>query len=177
MQIIDKNDLLPLLRQLSSPRGRCNRQAFLHVAVAFIVLQVGCTALLSAFGAQPSGTALFLLNAPILWVGTVVSIKRLHDIGYSGWLMLAAFVGWLSASFLFALLTALILGPAVLAPGSLGYALVFASIVLPAFGGLLWLHTSAGQPVANAFGPVPERFGLSTPEVDALVIADQTVTA
>ncbi|HRK18930.1 MAG TPA: DUF805 domain-containing protein [Hyphomicrobiaceae bacterium] len=161
---VSSAELLSLVRQLADPRGRCSRQAFLYVAVAFLALQVSVWALLRLAGIELSTMQSFLLNAPILLIGGTVSVKRVHDIGHRGWVMAFAFIGWLVASFAASFLTAVAFGPQAVADGGLVYTALFAVIMLPALGGLLWLHATPGMETANTFGPVPAEYGLSMPE-------------
>ena len=154
---------LPLLRQIVDPRGRCNRQAFLHVALAFLALQVAVSAVLWLAGVEMSRAAAILLNAPILWVGTAICVKRLHDVGRRGWWIPGAFALWIIVALMISLIATLVLGPEALAEGQPAFFAVFAVITLPAFGALLWLHTAPGMKTANAFGPVAGPTGMSMP--------------
>ncbi len=157
------HQLVPLVRQLADPRGRCNRQGFLNVAVALLALQVGAWVLIKLSGVEFSDSSLFILNAPLFWIGTAVCVKRLHDLGRKGWLIPAAFAGWVVSALVVSFAAALVLGPVALLPGSWTYSILFAVITIPALGALLWLHMSVGQTTANAFGPVPDAHGFSMP--------------
>lgn len=154
---------LPLLRQLIDPRGRCNRQAFLYIALAFLALQASVAAVLWVCGIEVGTEATLMLNAPIFWIGTTVCIKRLHDIGRRGWWLPGAFAIWFASAFVIATIVSMILGPEALAEGQPVYLAMFAAICLPALAALLWLHTSDGMNSANAFGPLPTGLGLSIP--------------
>jgi uncharacterized membrane protein YhaH (DUF805 family) len=86
--------LAPLL---SSFQGRISRGAFLAVSVSLLALVVviGLPNLLT----QPIGefggatTAIYFLGLVICtWVFAAVQIKRWHDIGYSGWLVLQSLI-------------------------------------------------------------------------------------
>lgn len=168
---------LTLVRQLADPRGRCSRQTFLYVAVAFLALQVSVWAAMRLAGIELGTGATLLINAPILGIGGTVSVKRVHDIGYRGWIMTFAFIGWLVASFAMSFLTALVFGPQAVADGGLVYTALFGSIMLPALGGLLWLHATPGAEKANAFGPVPGDYGLSMPDAIGFDLDAGAVTA
>ena len=145
---------LPLLREIADPRGRCNRQAFLHIALAFLALQLGV---------EMDETGTLLLNAPILWVGTTVCVKRLHDVGRRGWWIPGASGIWFVTAMTIATIVSIVLGADAVEPGKPAFLAVFAAITLPVFGALLWLHTAPSMALANRFGPVPDGMGLSMP--------------
>lgn len=166
-----------LLLQLADPRGRCNRQGLFNVSLGCLAFQVGIWALLKLAGIELSDAAAFMLNAPVLWIGTAVCAKRLHDIGFKGWLIPVAFVGWIIATLVFSFVIALVFGPAALVPGSLAYTALFMTIFMPALGALLWLHATAGMQTENAFGPVPSAFGLSMPATQNIGYVDDAVAA
>ena len=154
---------LPLLREIADPRGRCNRQAFLHIALVFLALQCGVAGLFWLLGVEMDETSTLLLNAPILWVGTTVCVKRLHDVGRRGWWIPGAFGIWFVAAMMIATIVSIVLGADAVEPGKPAFLAVFAAITLPAFGALLWLHTAPSMELANRFGPVAQGMGLSMP--------------
>jgi uncharacterized membrane protein YhaH (DUF805 family) len=156
---------LELSRQLIDPRGRCNRQGFLALAITLLVLQALVGIVLVAAGQPVDSTLGLALNAPLFWIGAMATLKRLHDMDRTGWWIPAAFGLWVAGAFAMSLLAGLILGPeamqAAVKAGSLAFWILFAGITLPAFGALLWLHASNGDPRANRFGDVPGRLGFS----------------
>jgi uncharacterized membrane protein YhaH (DUF805 family) len=166
-----------LVLQLADPRGRCNRQGFLNIALAFLALQSAVWVLFKIVGIELSESSAFILNAPILWIGTAVCAKRLHDLGRKGWLIPVAIVGWIIAALVFSFIMALVFGPEALLPGTIVYAVIFTAIFVPALGALLWLHTTNGMPTENAYGPVPTMFGLSVPANQTIGYADGAVAA
>ena len=155
--------LLPLLREVADPRGRCNRKAFLNVALAFLALQVGVGACLWLAGVEMDQTGTILLNAPILWIGSTVCVKRLHDVGRRGWWILCAFAVWFLAAMIGATIVSMVVGADAVEPGELAFYGIFAAMTLPVFGALVWLHTAPSVASANQFGPVPTERGLSMP--------------
>ena len=167
---------LPLLREIADPRGRCNRQAFLHIALAFLALQFGVAGLFWLLGVEMDETGTLLLNAPILWVGTTVCVKRLHDVGRRGWWIPGASGIWFVAAMTIATIVSIVLGADAVEPGKPAFLAVFAAITLPVFGALLWLHTAPSMALANRFGPVPDGMGLSMPP-KMLRVKDDYVTA
>lgn len=154
---------LSRLMEMASPRGRCNRKAFLNIALTFLALQMGLAGALWLLDIEIGKTGTVLVNAPILWIGTTVCFKRLHDIGRRGLWLPGAFAIWFVGAMVIATAVSMMLGDEALAEGQPAFMAMFAVITLPAFCALLWLHTRASQPVANRFGPVPSGFGLSLP--------------
>jgi uncharacterized membrane protein YhaH (DUF805 family) len=159
-----RTEAWPTLCELSDPRGRCNRQAFLTIALAFLAIQFAVAALLWLFDIETSNTTNLLLNAPIAWIGSTVCLKRLHDVGLRGWWLPGAATIWLAAAMLFAMIISIVLGEDALQQGQPAFFAVFAVITLPAFGALLWLHTAPSTTTANRFGPATGPRGLSMPE-------------
>ena len=118
---------VPLLRQMVDPRGRCDRQAFLHIALGFLALQTTVAAIFWLFGIDVGGTGTLLMNAPIFWIGTTVCIKRLHDVGHRGWWLPGAFVIWFVAAIVIATGVSLVLGSDALAEGEPAFLMMFAA--------------------------------------------------
>jgi uncharacterized membrane protein YhaH (DUF805 family) len=154
---------LRLILEMASPRGRCNRQGFLHIAVAFLALQTAVAGLFWVLGCDVSREASLALNAPLFWIGTTICIKRLHDTGRRGWWLLAAVVIWLMVSMTVSTVVAMVLPSEAMDDGQPAYLAVIAAITVPAFAALIWLHTASSAPDTNRFGPVPKGFGLSKP--------------
>jgi uncharacterized membrane protein YhaH (DUF805 family) len=163
LSAVRREDVLRLATLMIDPRGRCNRQAMTVLTVAFVIIQLASMVLANAIGGD-IGVALFwTINAPILVVGLVAVVKRLHDIGLSGWWAPAAATLWIVAAFIAALVMVLIAGPdrmtkAVEEGGAL-YWLVFSFVFVPAFGGFIWLHSTPGTAGSNDFGPLPGNDG------------------
>lgn len=152
---------------LLDPRGRCDRHGFFVLAVVLIALQLALMGALWLSGQPADGAVFWAFNLPILWVGSMAAIKRMHDIGRSGWLILAAFVFWFVGSLVIMVAATLIIGPETMlaaeANKSAAWWVMFAAVVIPAFGGLIWLHATPGDPEPNRFGYVPDSTGFSTP--------------
>jgi uncharacterized membrane protein YhaH (DUF805 family) len=158
-------DAADLGRQLFDPRGRCDRRGFLYLAIALLVVQSLVALLVSGLGEPVNGGLFLSLNAPLFWIGCMAILKRLHDIGKSGWWVPAAFTGWFAGAMIVSLVTLVIIGghafgEAMAARGWIFWLLV-ATMWLPAFGGLLWIHASSGETTDNRFGPVPGRLGFA----------------
>jgi uncharacterized membrane protein YhaH (DUF805 family) len=156
-------DVVRIGALMIDPRGRCNRQAMTMLTVAFVVIQIGSMVLANAIGGD-IGVALFwAINAPILVIGLVAVVKRLHDIGLSGLWAPAACTLWIMAAFVATLAMTLIVGAdrmaTVVEEKGFLYWVVFSFVFVPAFGGFIWLHSAPGTPGSNPFGPVPGNDG------------------
>ena len=104
-----------------------------------------------------------LLGLAILWPQLVIRIKRLHDIGWTGWLPL------LPSSVTATCMTLIVLNggaallttrpqqlPALVASPAMHTALIFFEIAFAVeFAFLLWVGITRGDAAANRFGPVP----------------------
>lgn len=162
-------------RQLVDPRGRCNRQGLLALTVVALALQAVGGSMLAFAGKALDGALAMSLNAPIFWVGAMAVLKRLHDIGRTGWWVLASSAAWIVWAFVATFAAVAIFGQGAIAEGSLGFWIVFAMIVLPAFGGLLFLHAAPGDTAVNRYGEVPGPTGFSpAPKREVLVPAPLT---
>lgn len=163
-------------RQLIDPRGRCNRQGLLALTVIALTVQAIGGTMLALAGKPLDGALAMSLNAPIFWIGAMAVLKRLHDMGRTGWWVLAMSAAWIVWAFVATFVAVALFGQNAIAEGSLGFWIVFAAIVLPAFGGLLYLHAAPGDAEANKYGEVPGPTGFSpAPKREPLVPA--TVTA
>jgi uncharacterized membrane protein YhaH (DUF805 family) len=152
-------DVLRIGALMIDPRGRCNRQAMTVLTVAFVVIQLVSMLVANAIGGD-FGVALFwIINAPIMVLGLVAVVKRLHDINLSGFWAPAACTLWIMAAFVATLVLTLIVGSdrmtAVVEEKSALYWLVFSFVFVPAFGGFIWLHSTPGTTGSNHFGPMP----------------------
>ena len=152
-----------LVLEMASPRGRCNRHGFLHIALAFLALQAAVAGLFWVCGTEMSREMSLALNAPLFWIGTTICIKRLHDTGRRGWWLPAAFGVWLMVALIVTTVVSMALPSEAMDDGQPAYLAVIVAITLPAFAALIWLHTAASAPHANRFGPIPKGFGLSLP--------------
>ena len=134
---------------LLDPRGRIGRRDLFVSATAMLGIE-----------------ALLLLPAPemiavpgkalALWIGTAAIIKRLRDIGLSGWWVPAGIGGLCMWTALLALGSLVVAGSDVMAPGTAASTILLGLIMLPAVGITLWLHLLPGDTAANRFGaPTP----------------------
>ena len=165
------------LAELADPRGRCSRQGFLVVAIGLIASQLLLGAVLAITGISLTGAASLVVNLAIFGLGLSACIQRLHDTNKRAWVIPAAIAGWMVVTFTVALIVFMLTDDGFMSQGTWGYAVIFAMMMVPAFGGLLWLHTAPGQPSANRFGPVPGRNGFAKAPVKAPVVTRQAEPA
>jgi uncharacterized membrane protein YhaH (DUF805 family) len=172
---------LTITRHLLDPRGRADRRALFATTVGLLVVQFVLASVYMALGGDVTGNLFVGLNLALLWVGGVVLVKRLHDIGWSGWWILPAVVFWIVGLTLLVLALAFAVGldrfQTALTTYPLLHALLTAVGALPPFGGLLWLQACPGAPTANRFGTPPAAYGFSVPPAAAHDIDDVSSVA
>ncbi len=142
------------LSLLVDPRGRIGRFGLLVSAS----LMLGVEALILLLAPDQSAglpLAFWPLKALGFWVGTTALIKRLHDVGKSGWWVLGGMAGLCMWSAVVALVFVFLLGGQAFQPGSAGHVMLLGILMLPALGATLWLHLAPGEPYANRFGQPP----------------------
>jgi uncharacterized membrane protein YhaH (DUF805 family) len=132
---------------LFDPRGRMGRSEFLISASAVLALEAARAML------EPSApaTVLVFLKTVALWMGMVALVKRLHDLGRSGWLALAGAAALCIWSAVLGIVAVAVLGTTALDIGSVVLAALVGLIAMPAIGAALWLHLAPGDPDANRF--------------------------
>lgn len=147
---------------LVDPRGRCNRTGLLVAAVGLMAAQ-GAMALVEAGLGTAAAPLLLPVKLLVLWVAFAATARRLHDIGRSAWMMLAAMGGFIVWSIVVAVALVLTVGGKVLVPASPWFWVSFAISMAPMFAATLWLHLAPGTPGPNAYGPVPDGLGVAAP--------------
>ena len=151
---------MDFVRLFTSPDGRIGRAAYwigwLIILVVEVVLRL---ALGVPFTATPADTLTvrglsFIIDAVLLYPSTMVMVKRLHDRGYSGWV-----IGWLLVPYIVIMVTNL-LGMSG-DPEQMGVVealLLFATtIIMIAF--MIELGFRRGSAGDNEFGPAPHTLG------------------
>ncbi|THD79820.1 MAG: DUF805 domain-containing protein [Phenylobacterium sp.] len=132
-------------KSLLTSRGRSNRGRFWTVIALGWGAQITGGAVASASGYTPFAP---LLAAVIILAMMPISlfnaIKRLHDMGRSGWWLLASFIVFLPLAAMAELWSP---------PGMMALGIVLELVV--AFGFLLILGCVPGQASANRFGAPP----------------------
>ena len=152
---------------VADPRGRVNRKGLLGVAIA--LLSVQALAILGHWleTSQILHFVIAVFEVGSLWIATSAAIKRLHDLGYSGWWVpgsiLALFVWTLVACFA----TLLTFGEAVANVGSPGFMVYASAVMFWPLAATFWLHFAPGENGANRYGPEPDETGISMPSTYA----------
>jgi uncharacterized membrane protein YhaH (DUF805 family) len=141
---------------LISPKGRIARGPFW---LGFLII-MGVSALTNAVPIAGQ-----IVGLVLIWPQVVIHVKRLHDFGWSGWLLLLPFsvsalcTGMLMLNGGTPLLTAtpdklpaLVMSPAMHLP------LIYLEVAFAVeFVFLLWVGLTKGDAQANRFGPAPMR--------------------
>jgi uncharacterized membrane protein YhaH (DUF805 family) len=104
-----------------------------------------------------------VMSLVLLWPQIVLRVKRLHDFGFSGWLLLlpvsvsALCIGLAMLNGGSALLLATPASlPALLASPAMRVPLIYVEVALAIeFVFLLWVGLTKGDAAANRFGPAP----------------------
>jgi uncharacterized membrane protein YhaH (DUF805 family) len=147
------------LSLLLDPRGRTSRTGLLITGGVVLLLESGLSLSHGATSFETFSMA-WVIKAAALWIGVVGVIKRLHDANFGATWILAGMAGLCMWSAIIAFGILLMFGGAALEPGSFGYVIIFAIIMLPAIGVTLWLHLTPGDPYTNRYGAVPQIQGL-----------------
>lgn len=80
-------------KMLFSFNGRLSRQDWLIGMVGWIVLLLGLIFLLNLIGSKMLlGSTMMVLYPVFIWSSFAIHVKRWHDIGRSGWEVLAYFI-------------------------------------------------------------------------------------
>jgi uncharacterized membrane protein YhaH (DUF805 family) len=139
------------LKQLFDPRGRLGRAEMLLLAAVLIGLEI--TAAVITQQAGESGAAfVFVLKSLMVIIGLSATIKRLHDMGYSGWWVLGGAGILCMWTAIVAIGGLFMMGREVLQPGSAGHLAILGLVMLPAVGMTLWLHVATGETYKNEYG-------------------------
>lgn len=104
------------------------------------------------FGTADSGVLNTIYSLAVFIPSLAVSVRRLHDIGKSGWLLLIAYG---SIIFLAALL---LLGSFMNAFDSSPFIIIFALLIIAVAIWLLILFCTEGDDFTNKYGPNPKAF-------------------
>jgi uncharacterized membrane protein YhaH (DUF805 family) len=137
-----------LAELLFDPRGRASRQDLLVAAGAMLAVDL-------LLAAAVDGVPLYALKALAYWVGCVGVVKRLHDVGRSGWWLAGGAAALCMWAAVLGLGLGVIVGLEQLQPGNLAYIVMLALLLLPALGMTLWLHLAEGEKGMNRFGAEP----------------------
>lgn len=81
--------------------GRMSRGDFWSTYIALIIVLVIVFSVLFAISEALAGVVAFIAFIPVVWLSFALSIRRLHDINYSGWWLLVSFIPYIGAFLLF----------------------------------------------------------------------------
>lgn len=164
---------MQLIKCYASPFGRCNRVGLLRVTLIMLAAQAAIFALIWASGTT---LALFEVAAKVIffWIGSCAMVKRLHDIGRSGWWIPGFVLALIVWSFVQTVALLLILGTVAFDQPELIMGASVLATVTPVLAATIWLHYAPGDPAPNRYGPVPEHHGLSSSSNVHLKKAAQT---
>ena len=88
-----------MLRTLFAFQGRTNRRAYLAALALLLVVGIAApVAIVSTFYPQqrdggPMGFVILACGLALLWPLLALHVKRLHDAGRTGWMVMIAFLG------------------------------------------------------------------------------------
>ena len=99
-----KPPIRPVSWALFGLRGRTSRQVYWLSYVLVVCLQSALLAQIIGAGEEGGGRGLATAAAPFLLAGSLyatfaIAVKRLHDVGYSGFLALAVFIPFVNLAF------------------------------------------------------------------------------
>jgi uncharacterized membrane protein YhaH (DUF805 family) len=145
----------------TSPDGRIGRAAYWIGWVIILLVEVALRLGLGVpFVTTPADTLTvrglsFVIDAVLLYPSIMVMVKRLHDRGYSGWV-----IGWLVVPYIVTMITNL-LGMSG-DPEHMGVVetllLLATTIIMIAF--MIELGFRRGSAGDNEFGPAPHKLGV-----------------
>ena len=131
-----------VMRALFSSTGRINRKTYWTILLCIGMAGVVLRFIIEGFGDNPIALIFLPLALTITVAGINNYIKRLHDLGRSGWWILAA----LGACVALGMLLSIVAGD-----NPAAAALVALSPLVP----VIWLGSVKGEPSDNRFGPAP----------------------
>jgi uncharacterized membrane protein YhaH (DUF805 family) len=147
------NHLSDILTMLLDPRGRMGRTQLLAAASVMLAVEVGLLAVAQPDGALPP--QFWPVKMLGVWIAGVAVVKRLHDVGLSGWWLLGGLAGLCMWAAVLGIGAAFTGGIASLQPGGPGYLMLLAALMVPALGATLWMHLASGEAGMNRFGAPP----------------------
>jgi len=149
-------------------RGRCNRTGFVAIGAGAIAAQLALGLVLLSLGIAPDSLVGILLNLPFFWLAFAAIVRRLHDVGHSGWWVVGAIVFSIGWSIAVGFGAANMLDPHHLFPPEPQFFLLVAVVLLPPLAMITWVHAAPSEPRTNRHGAQPLGVGLANlPPSDA----------
>ena len=144
------------VQQVADPRGRCNRKGLLGVAIALLSLQALALAAWYMTASPPIHVLAGVVKIGCVWIAASAAIKRLHDLGLSGWWLPVSFMVLLIWSVIASFFSLLAFGPAVLTYNSFEFMIYASAVMIWPVAGTLWLHFAKGDEGHNRYGAPPD---------------------
>lgn len=164
-----------ILQGLFDPRGRTDRFGYLLTMTMSAIAGQGIAQLAGPLQPETAGPLVWLAYGLALWLFAVPNIRRLHDVGHSGWWFWAAIPATLIWSVLVSVATVATISTFggevldLLQNGQPVYYAMMALVSAPVLVGGFWLCGARGMETGTIYGPVPVRYGLSSPARSAPV--------
>lgn len=159
-----------ILRGLFDPRGRTDRFGYLLTVIIGALAGHGFALFAGPLEPTTASPPVWLGYGIAFWLFCVPNVRRLHDIGHSGWWFWAAIPATLIWSVIVSVATVAAISAFggevldLLQSGQPVYYVMMALVAAPVLAAGFWLCGARGMPVETIYGPVPMRFGLSSPK-------------
>lgn len=174
---------LELLRGLFDPRGRADRFGYLLTMTTGALAGHALALFAGPLEPDASGPMVWAVYLVVLWLCAVPNIRRLHDIGHSGWWFWAAIPATLIWSVVVSVATVAIISffggevLGMLQSGQPAYVAMMVVVAAPVLAAGFWLCGARGMASETIYGPMPVRYGLSSPIRSATVAPEYPSTA
>jgi uncharacterized membrane protein YhaH (DUF805 family) len=155
--------LLSRILHIADPRGRCNRRALLGIALALLTIQTGAFVVHSYATTPLVNLSASAIELACLWIAISASIKRLHDLNFSGWWMPASLLALCVWAMAVGFITLSTLGLAVARVGSPQFMVYATAVMIWPLAATLWLHFAEGTEGPNKYGYEPDETGVGLP--------------
>lgn len=157
-------------RAVFDPRGRSDRVGFFATACIAALFANGMTSFAGPIDLTEPSVGVAFIYGVALWMFAVPHMRRLHDLGLSGWYFWVALpltFMWSAVASFGMIALASSLGADAFTALDTGQPLYLALVCLifaPPLAASLWLCGKRGLDRANRYGPAPGTYGLSEPE-------------
>ncbi|MGL4322646.1 MAG: DUF805 domain-containing protein [Beijerinckiaceae bacterium] len=152
------------LQAIVDPRGRVSRKGFIVASAVLIGLEILGALLIYGAGLAADGVLIMALKCAFVWVALVACVKRLHDLGYSGWwLAIFSIIQVMWTAILVSAMVAAI-GIEQLQSGSLWSNAMYAGAFMPLIGAAIWIQLARGEARINPYGFEPDGLGFGMAE-------------
>lgn len=153
------------------PRGRISRKGFLAASLVIMGVEIFGSLLIFKGGVAPDSYLITGLKLLVVWLCVAVLAKRLHDLGYSAWWLVAAGAAQAAWTAVFVTAFIAVAGLERIQPGMIWSYALYAGAMMPALGFLLWLQLAPGEPRNNPFGVEPQGLGFGAADGPARALS------